>query len=599
MKQENIDFSVENYGKLPRKNANFLQWLWFFIRPYKIPFILHSLNRFARFLFISLQPFVIGKIIDAVQSGSALVDPWAVWLWIIILGVISSIVYLMLLFGIHESKTMGKIYRGMTLYSVEHLMQLSLSWHEAEGSGGKMQRIMTARESIKRLLELYFYYYIIFAGSFAAVVVSVLLLDAPLFMIGLFIAFIASYFTVAMVMRRSLPKHYTKHNIAHENLSNKVYDYISAIRTVKTFALKPFILGRAHEGEHAGYNALIPVHVINYKMWILFNFTGLFWVLTILSLSFLSIQQGVMSIGAYAALAFLALKVWGELEGIASVMTQFYEHKNGFLRVKETLGSSKEHIDFKPFQKFPLKWGHIHLDRISFHYSKKIPVVQNVSLTIKRGKSIALIGRSGTGKSTLIKILMKQILPKNGKIFFDDINLKNIRQYDLLHHMAIVPQDVELFNGTVQENILVDQTLSKEEYKECLKKAYLEEFVRALPQKDATEIGERGIKLSGGQKQRLGIARALARRAEIILLDEATSSLDSESEHYIQKAMEASFKDKTLVIIAHRLSTIKNADWIYVLDKGKIAEEGTFKKLQSKSKIFSKLWKMQSGGFLP
>jgi ABC-type multidrug transport system fused ATPase/permease subunit len=237
---------------------------------------------------------------------------------------------------------------------------------------------------------------------------------------------------------------------------------------------------------------------------------------------------------------------------------------------------------------------------MAFSYHAEQPVLKNINLTIQRGQHIAFIGHSGAGKSTMVKLLMKQIMPTGGDIIIGDASLKNIASDDWLSHLALVPQDVELMNATLRENILLDRDdIDEEFYRDCLRKAYLEEFVASLPEGDNTEIGERGVKLSGGQKQRLGIARALARNAEIIILDEATSSLDSESEAFIQRAMETAFSDKTVIVIAHRLSTIKHADMIYVFDKGVIAEQGSFVELEKHNGIFARLWNMQSNGFIP
>lgn len=242
--------------------------------------------------------------------------------------------------------------------------------------------------------------------------------------------------------------------------------------------------------------------------------------------------------------------------------------------------------------------GDIEVDNITFTYpTKDEPVLRNLSLKIRAGESIALVGRSGSGKSTLSSLLPRFYDFKEGEILLDGHNISDYPLKDLRAQFAIVSQQVVLFNDTLTNNICygADKVLSEQEIIEIAKKAHVWEFVKDLPKGLNTVVGENGVMLSGGQRQRIAIARAIVKDAPILILDEATSALDTESERLIQAALDELMKEKTSIVIAHRLSTIENADCIYVLDKGKVIEQGDHKSLLAQKGTYAALCQMQYG----
>lgn len=235
----------------------------------------------------------------------------------------------------------------------------------------------------------------------------------------------------------------------------------------------------------------------------------------------------------------------------------------------------------------------ITFDHVSFTYpGNEHPVLNNINLEIKYGDLIAVVGRSGVGKSTLVDLIPRFYKPSAGTIKIDGIDINSIEVHSLRNLIGIVSQDVILFDDTIRENIMFGRpNATMSEIVEAARLAYADEFIQELPQKYETAIGERGMKLSGGQRQRLAIARAILKNPPILILDEATSSLDAVSEVLIQKALELLMKGRTTIVIAHRLSTIRNADRIIVLDKGKIVDIGTHEQLMSASETYINLYK--------
>ncbi len=258
----------------------------------------------------------------------------------------------------------------------------------------------------------------------------------------------------------------------------------------------------------------------------------------------------------------------------------------------------KDKLDAKTFEP---KNGIIVFDKIDFTYgNQEDAIYQNFSIEIKSGEKVALVGESGSGKSTFVKLLQRLYDIQGGEIRIDGQNIASVTQSSLRKAIALVPQDPILFHRSLIENIAYGKAqASEEEIIEAARQAYAHEFIEALPQGYKTLVGERGIKLSGGERQRVAIARAILSDAPILILDEATSSLDSISEYYIQMALAELVKGRTTITIAHRLSTIKNVDRILVFDKGKIIEQGTHDKLlENKKSHYKRLYDMQVLGLI-
>ena len=319
----------------------------------------------------------------------------------------------------------------------------------------------------------------------------------------------------------------------------------------------------------------------------------------ILFLSLRLWQQGTISVGTIVLVQTYVFIVGGHFFQLGEQFKAIYRAVADCSEMMEILQIQPAVTDPAKPRKPMMEKGSIAMDAVTFGYDARLPVFENFSLEIPAGQRVGVVGHSGTGKSTLIALLMRFMDIREGAITIDGQDIRSLTQDDLRRHMSYVPQDPLLFHRSIRENILYGKPEATEkEMIAAATKAHAHEFISQLPSGYETIVGERGIKLSGGERQRIAIARAMLRDAPILILDEATSSLDSVSEHYIQQAFDTLVHNRTTVVIAHRLSTIQKMDRIIVLEEGLIAEDGPHEKLLKQKGIYAELWRHQSDGFL-
>lgn len=585
--------------KAPVHTGNIFTWMWYFLTPYRTTTIIFIVWRFIRYTIFGLLPIAVGYVIDGLESGAVHENP-APYAWILFgyLGLHFLVLTPNFLFT-PEVRVYEKAARAMTLYSIAHLNSLPLEWHERNESGKKLQRVMTGRRGFQELTRHLRWDIFALVGQVAAIIVSFFIIDMPGYYLALYALFALSYSWVSWYFARPYLVLYNKFNQTFEKLLGGVYEFVSSIRTVKSFHLERYVEERGHVLEGQGQHAVVRAFHQNLWRWSLANAVAGVWLVIFAAIGFKMTLNGTMSAGVFASTFFLAFRLWSELEVMAAIQEKLYEYGNGMSRLIETLRITPKSLDVEPITPLPADWAEMRLDHLSFVYGdegENGQGVYDIDFTVKRGEKVAFVGESGAGKSTLIKLLMKQMLPDSGAIRIDDIDLRHISSQQWLGQIGFVPQDVELFNMTIRDNILIDRAdIDEAVYQRALEQAALSEFVARLPDGDQTMIGERGIKLSGGQRQRLGIARALVRESEIIIFDEATSSLDSLSEKKIHYAMEHSFAGHTVFLIAHRLSTVRHVDRVIVLAQGRIIEQGSFDELiATPGGTFARLWDIQT-----
>ena len=411
--------------------------------------------------------------------------------------------------------------------------------------------------------------------------------------------YVVLYFVISHFLSKKVSKRYKPISAEEENYEGLSFESINNIRTLKMLLLYSPISKRIKDSMERlkGFISrfLFMTRVRNH---VLDLFTRAFE----FGITLYIIYQITHGIEAIALLILFRSLFYKVIDAIA----EFSEVYNEVLINKVYLGrfhalfEVMPTIEEQPNQiEFPVEWKEIKLSNMSFAYAEK-PVLKNMNLTIRRGEKIGIVGISGAGKSTFVKLILDMYEDYTGAIAIDSESLKNIKREDYINYVASVSQDTELFNMTLAENITIgllkrnDKVPVIEQIKKACEVANLNDVIAKLPAGLETVIGEKGFKLSGGERQRVGIARAIIRNPQIIVLDEATSHLDSDSEQKIQEALDQMFKNVTAIVIAHRLSTLTKMDRIIVLDNGEVVEEGKMDDLIKLNGKFAFFWKKQN-----
>lgn len=393
---------------------------------------------------------------------------------------------------------------------------------------------------------------------------------------------------------KTIASRYTRIRDAIETLNANLSNSLSGILTVKSFNREERefirISDSSVEVKSANYHAIrlsaafIPI----IRIAILFGFTA-----TLLIGGFMALE-GDINVAMYSVLLFITQRLLWPLTELGDTFDLYQRAMASFRRIN-TLKNTQPEIKNGDIESNGIN-EKIQLKKVNFSYVEDFPVLNDVSLSIQKGSTTAIVGSTGSGKSTLIKLLLRLYDVDSGQIMFDDADIKDLEVHSLRKNIGLVSQDIFLFEGTVFDNIAYGNLdATEEEIWQAAKLSESDEFINLLPNKKDTVVGERGQKLSGGQRQRISIARAILKNPEILILDEATSAVDNETEAAIQRSLDTLKDGRTVVAIAHRLSTIRNADIIYVLEKGEIVESGTHDELVNLNKVYANLWNVQTG----
>lgn len=399
----------------------------------------------------------------------------------------------------------------------------------------------------------------------------------------------------AFYFNRKMKRAFKQNRAKIADINSQIEDNLSGIRVVKSFANEEIELEKFHRGN----KRFVDAKRLSYRYMGGYN-AGLGAMTTMVSIIVLSVGAVLISRDTIVVADLIAFLLYinnftDPVKKLVNFTEQFQNGWSGYERFLEILDvrpdieDDKDAVDLKNVE------GNIRFDEVMFQYSKDTDIVLNhISLDVKAGEYIALVGSSGAGKTTLCSLIPRFYDVTEGHIFIDNWDIKKVKQSSLRSNIGIVQQDVYLFTGTVMDNIRYGRPdASTKEVIEAAKNANAHDFIMALPDGYDTDIGQRGVKLSGGQKQRLSIARVFLKNPPILVFDEATSALDNESEKVVQDSLEKLAKNRTTFVIAHRLSTIRNAEKILVLTEEGIAEEGTHKELLERKGIYEGLYNMQ------
>ncbi len=378
--------------------------------------------------------------------------------------------------------------------------------------------------------------------------------------------------------------------------ANVVEEATSGIRIVKSFAREAYEIGRFRNATNAIYAAAMHRAKISAVLAPIIGFMAFGSITATLWFGSYQVLNGNLTPGGLVAYLVYTMMVATPVSSLAGLYSQFQSAIGATERLFELLDTEPRITESSDALTLPPIRGNVAFEQVAFHYNENVPVIEGADFSVEAGQVVALVGRSGAGKTTLVNLIPRFYDVTSGAISIDGLDIRDLTLNSLRQQIGIVPQETMLFSDTVYNNILYGKLdATKEEVQAAAKAANAHTFILdELPDGYETLVGERGIKLSGGQRQRIAIARAILKDPRILILDEATSSLDSESERLVQEALERLMQGRTSFVIAHRLSTIINADWILVLEKGRIVERGSHSTLLSDPDgLYTRLHTMQ------
>lgn len=585
-----------------KETASLLQ-LYKYMKPFRKKVILATAFSVFNKLFDLAPPILIGAAVDVVVKGeesliAGLGIPDAKQ-QLLILALITAIIWILesvfeYLFQIYWRDLAQYVQHSLRKDAYTNLQQQEIAFFEDQSSGKFITILNDDINQLERFLDHG-------ANDIIQVLVTVLVIGT-LFMISApaigWIALLPMPFIIwaSVWFQKKLAPKYSYVREKASDISSQLVNNLGGMATIKSFGTEKYEEERIEKLSHAYKKAnqnvirLSAAFVPMIRMLILAGFIG------ILIFAGFQTLNGAMEIGMYSVLIFVTQRLLWPLTRLGET---FDLYQRAMASSKRILGiiEMNEHLkDGDILFKKEETSGHFQLKDVSFHYKSGNPVLQNISVNIPSGQTVGIVGPTGAGKSSFIKILMRMYDVTHGEILLDHHDLRAYQLKSLVQNIGFVSQDIFLFEGTVKENLQYGSfEASEEEIINAAQLAEAHDFIMQLPQQYDTVVGERGQKLSGGQRQRIALARAILKNPPILILDEATSAVDNETEAAIQKSLQKVAQNRTTIIIAHRLSTIRNADNIIVLDNGQIAEEGNHETLLNKNGIYHQLWKVQSG----
>ena len=473
-----------------------------------------------------------------------------------------------------------------------HVQSLEMSYFEDRGTGELMSILNDDINQLERFLNSganevlqVITTVVVVATSFFALspaVAGLAMLPIPFILVG------------SIAFQRRLAPRYGDVRDRVGWLNSQLSNNLGGIATIKSFVAEQFELDRVaslSDGYRLSNRRAITLSAAFVPLIRLVIFAGF---IATLIVGGLEVTAGTLAVGSYGTMVFLTQRLLWPLTRLGETLDLYQRATASTRRIFQLLDTPEITPTGDRILE-PLA-GAIAFDHVHFAYRDRAPLLTQFSLHVPSGQTIAVVGPTGSGKSTLVKLLLRLYETTSGQITIDGVDIRDLDLHHLRRAIGWVSQDVFLFHGTVAENIRYGSfAASRERIQQAAVLAEADEFIRDLPQGYDTIIGERGQKLSGGQRQRLAIARAILKDPPILILDEATSAVDNETEAAIQRSLDVITAHRTTIVIAHRLSTVRNADCIYVMQNGSIIECGTHDQLVAESRLYADLWRVQTG----
>ncbi|RKX92085.1 MAG: ABC transporter ATP-binding protein [Spirochaetes bacterium] len=558
-----------------------------YIKPYRYKLFVIFLLTVIVFLITLIPPFLTKVLIDDI-----LIERDASLLNLMLLGVLVIFIFGLLLDFLQDylsSVMVSRINFDVSTQFFRHLQRLSLKFYHHRRSGELLYKLFSDTRTIQawistNLITIFFH-----IATLLVVGGLMIYMDWRLSCISFAIIFF--HVLNIIYFRKPIIKYSRRLRKQNEVIYGNTSEYLAGIREIKAYTKEDEIISRFEKELDNIVKTGIKSRLINKFSGTVVSFTNNSWSLLILWCGGQEVIKGELTLGVLMAFLMLSGRIYPSVSGLTNLILGLQSDLVGIKRVYEILDTPPDIKDEEGAIILPSIKGKIQFKNVSFSYEGRQKILDGITFSIQPGEIIALVGRSGVGKTTLCNLIIRFYEPDSGVILIDGYDIKKVQLRSLRDQLAIVPQEPILFSGTIKENILLGrQNASDEEIQRAAEMANIYDFISSLPHSWDTQVGERGVRLSGGQKQRIAIARVFLRDPRILILDEATSFIDLESEFLIQESLRELMKDRTTLIIAHRLSTIRNADKNLVLDNGKIIEEGTHEDLLAMKGFYYQLY---------
>ncbi len=587
----------------PPKSPHPLQRLLKYGRHYRLQTWLATISSFLNKLFDLAPPALIGIAVDVVvKHEDSIIAQWGVkdvfWQLAIITGLSAIIWALESIFEYAYDylwrNLAQNIQHDLRLEVYSHLQELELAYFEERSTGGLISILNDDINQLERFLDGG-------ANDVIQVITTVIIIG---------VAFFAASPAVAVLSMLPIP-FIVWGSIAFQNrlaplyadvrekvsfLNGQLLNNLSGITTIKSFTSEDYESQRIETQSEAYRQSNRKAIVLSAAFIPLIRIVIFLGFIATLFLGGLEVVAGRLSVGTYSVLVFLTQRLLWPLTRLGDTLDQYQRAMASTNRAMDLLDTP---IAIRTGDiRLPISSikGALEFKNVTFFYNQRRPILQYFSLKLMAGKTTAIVGPTGSGKSTLVKLILRLYEVQYGQITLDGIELTKLNLKDLRRAIGLVSQDIFLFHGTVAENIAYGSfDATNSDIIDAAKIAEAHEFIAQLPEGYETIVGERGQKLSGGQRQRIAIARAVLKNPPILILDEATSAVDNETEAAIQRSLERITKNRTTIAIAHRLSTVRNADCIFVMDEGLVVESGQHEQLIENDGVYASLWRVQSG----
>ena len=574
---------------------NLISFSWKIFKPYRFYISFMLFTGILWGVYVSLSPYLLKIIIDSLAENKSVQKVY-----------LPAVIYVLLYFftAINfraldwiKYKILPPIKKDTAMNMFNYIKHHSHDFFQNNFAGSMSNKVNDMVVNLESLLNSSDEFFANFASFLIAIVVMYTV--NPIFALALF-GWCFLFFIISVVFSKSIHELSKLTSESYSKYSGTLVDIFSNISSVRLFSRFKYetknLSDSVDDLVYKDRNML--KYIIKMRLVQDITLVGLLGVMFYMLLNLYS--KGMVTIGDFALILTITMSIFQAMWHLANKIVDVYRNIGKCYQAMSLIEVKHEIIDQDNAKDLIVKNGAIEFKNVTFSYKNSTPIFSNQNIKISAGSKVGLVGYSGCGKSTFVNLILRLYDVAAGDILIDNQSIKAVSQDSLRHNISIIPQDISLFHRSLMDNIKYGNVdASEEDIIKASKQAHCHEFISNLHKGYDTLVGERGIKLSGGQRQRISIARAFLENAPILILDEATSSLDSVTEKYIQDSLHLAIQNRTTIIIAHRLSTLLEMDRILVFKDGEIIEDGSHDKLLAANGHYAKMWAMQSNGFLP